>query len=316
MIKILNTTKTEFYDSHVHLDILLQMLKILPKSQKEISFKSLNLNISEIKKIESKINFLLQNHGFVLHSTVSYQNFDLVYKLFKNIKKVKFLFGTHPELVKENFDVKDYLNQQNIFVKEILKPLLEKQKTEQGLVWDKRILGIGECGLDYFYTQDLELKKSQKLLFEKQIELSLELNLPLIIHCREAFDDLLEILKSYKNIKQNFLIHCFTGDKQILKKILDLGGKVAFGGILTFGQNADYLRESLNYCPQDSWLLETDLPFLTPNPKRGEICLPEYINFVAKKIAEIKNLETEQVWQIGHQNFNNLFYKDNFKAKI
>jgi TatD family hydrolase len=311
MIKTLSTAKTEFYDSHVHLDILLQMLEILPKSQKEITFESLNLDISETKKIESKINFLLQNHHLALHSTVSYQNFDLVYKLFRNIKKVKFLFGTHPELVRENFDVKSYLVRQNIFVEKTLKPLLIKQKTEQPLFWQKQILGIGECGLDYFYTQDLELIKSQKLLFEKQIELSLELDLPLVIHCREAFNDLLEILQNYKSIEQRFLIHCFTGNKEILKKILDLGGKVAFGGILTFGKNADYLRESLSYCPQDSWLLETDLPFLTPNPKRGQICLPEYINFVAKKIAEVKNLEIEKVWQIGHENFKNLFYNDN-----
>ena len=335
------------HDSHVHLDILLQKIGILPDLKREIDLQNLDLTPTKKQEIQTKIQDLLQNHNFVLHSTVSTKNFELVFELFKDLTKVKFLVGSHPELVNDKFDLKNYLSYQENFIQKTLKPLVQKQKNfepkslsekenvenlqepkqiQNGFQsnsnqinfdsnpdfnfnsnFKQKILGIGECGLDYFYTQDKSLMKTQKELFLAQIELAIETKLPLVIHCREAFADVLDILKNFQQIHGKFLIHCFTGDKEILKQTLDLGGFVAFGGILTFGKNAEYLRESLAYCPNSGWMLETDLPFLTPNPKRGEICLPQYIDFVAQTVSEIKNLEKAKVWQISRQNFADLF---------
>lgn len=293
---------TKFHDSHVHLDILLQKLALLDDVRNSLSLADLNLSPKKLSQIETKIQDLLQNHEFVLHSTVSFQNFKLVFELFKNIPKVKYLFGTHPELVNSQFDYKNYLNKQQEFIQNSLNPILKNQLEKTSKL---QVLGIGECGLDYFYTQNKELIKIQKEIFENQIQLAITSNLPLIIHCREAFDDTLDIIKNYKEIQGKFLVHCFTGQKEILKQVLDLGGKVAFGGIITFAKSADYLRESLNYCPNDSWMLETDLPFLSPN--RGQICLPDDIDLIAKKISKLKGLDKEIIWQISRKNFLELF---------
>ena len=156
-----------------------------------------------------------------------------------------------------------------------------------GTSLEKRIIGIGECGLDYYYTQDSRIIHKQKELFESQIDLAIKLDIPLFIHTRDAFDDTFEILKSKPGIHGKFAIHCFTGNKNHLKEVLDMGGKAAFGGIITFGKNAEYLREAFAYCPKDGYLLETDLPFLSPKPFRGKDNLPEYIKFVAEKMGQI-----------------------------
>ena len=161
--------------------------------------------------------------------------------------------------------------------------------------------------MDYFHVRDKSLQKISQLLFESQIDLAIELGLPLVVHTRDAFEDLLSILKNFPQIQNNFLIHCFTGDRQILKKVLDLGGKVAFGGIITFGKNADYLRDSLAYCDINSLMIETDLPFLSPAPHRGQTCLPVYIEHVIDKIALVKKISQSQVLEASKQNLQSLF---------
>lgn len=275
-----------FHDTHVHLEILLEKLDLIQPGQIPTS--------PQQTQIEEKITKLLINHEFVIHSTVSTENYKYVLNLLQNVPKVKYLLGAHPELVYENYNVKEFLHEQQDFIQSLNGDLT-------------KIIGLGESGLDYFYSQDKDIINNQKKIFERQIDLAIELNLPLVIHCREAFDDLFGMLKSYPKIQGKFLIHCFTGSKEQLTQTLDLGGKVAFGGIITFGANAEYLRESLKFCPNDSWVLETDLPYLTPAPLRGKICLPEYIDFVAQKASQIKDLDTEQVWQISRKNVKSIF---------
>ncbi len=271
------------HDTHIHLDLLTKKIKIHHNNDYRDFTSDLNLTQKH-----------LSSHHWVIQSTVSYHNFLAVKSAFQVIDKVYFLFGTHPEIVDSRFDEKSYLNEQSNLLNELK---------------SNKVVGIGECGLDYYYTQDPEIIKIQKKLFEAQINLSQDYNLPLVIHCREAFSDTISMLKSFPYIKGNFLVHCFTGDIEILKQILDMGGKVAFGGIITFGKNADYLRESLTYCPNDSWVLETDSPYLSPSPHRGQICLPEYIDYVALKVAELKSISKEQVWNISETNSKNLFTK-------
>ncbi|MEI6728686.1 MAG: TatD family hydrolase [bacterium] len=275
-----------FHDTHVHLEMLLEKLDLIQPGQIPTS--------DQQTLIEEKINQLLANHEFVIGSTVSTQNYKYVRSLLQNIPKVKYLLGAHPELVHENYNVKEFLQEQQDFIQSLNGDLTS-------------IVGLGECGLDYFYSQDRDIISNQKKIFEAQIELAIELNLPLVIHCREDFDDLFEMLNSYPKIQEKFLIHCFTGNKEQLSQALDLGGKVAFGGIITFGANAEYLRESLKFCPTDSWVLETDLPYLTPAPMRGKICLPEYIDYVAKKASEVKGIEQDKIWQTSRKNVKNIF---------
>lgn len=267
------------HDTHIHLDLLLSKIQ------------ELNLGLTPEFQISTDLEKLLANHRWVIQATSSMDNFKQVQTDFLDNPKIYFLAGSHPEIVDQDFSVQEYLKKQ----KQELKPFLENPKKY-------RLVGIGECGLDYFYSQDKEIINKQKELFEAQIQLAIDSNLPLIIHCREAFDDIYNILKDFKNIHGKFWIHCFTGNTNQLRKILDIGGKVAFGGILTFGKNAEYLRDSARFCPNDSWLLETDSPFLSPTPNRGQICQPIFIDFVAEKMAEIKGLEKEMVWQISEKN--------------
>lgn len=287
---------SKLHDTHVHLDILLAFLKMIPEIREEAEEDNFLPNLSDQKRVEivAKIDDLLANHDFVIQSTVSFKNFQFVQKLLGKNPKIKYLLGSHPELVTENFDLQKYLRDQVEFVKNELPKSFD-------------LIGVGESGLDYHYTQNPDLIAIQKELFVSDIGLALRLNLPLVIHCRDAFGDLLDILKNFPKIQGNFLVHCYTGDKEILRQILDLGGKAAFGGIITFGKSATPIQEALRYCPTDSFVLETDLPFLTPTPHRGQTNLPEYIKLVAQKAAEVRGVSEDIVWIQSLENTRKLF---------
>ena len=268
-----------YHDTHCHLEMLLAKLKLGDNS---------NDNLTEIDSISK----LLQNHQFALQSTVSTSNFLEVYELFQSIHKVKYFLGSHPEIVNNDFDLEDYLAAQQLQIQKYNIP--------------HKIIGIGEIGLDYHYTQDIHLISTQKKLFESQIILAISLNLPIMIHCREAFEDVLEILGRYPQIHNKFLIHCFTGRVSELVGILKLGGLVAFGGISTF-KSAICVQEAVKICPLKSFVLETDLPFLAPIPHRGQVCLPQMIDNIAQKIADLKEISKESVWQHSLTNTQKLF---------
>ena len=263
-----------YHDTHAHLDILLE-----------------KQNLITLEKIDE----LLINHSFVIHSTVSTTNFHLVKELFQNNPKVKYLFGSHPEIVVAGFDLEEYLKTQKLYL---------------GSNPDLGLVGIGEIGLDYHYTQDKYLHKIQQQLFESQIELALRFNLPVAIHCREAFEDTFAVLRNYPQIHGKFEIHCFTGGIDEAKVTLELGGKLGIGGIITFN-NANSIKEAVSFAPIDSLLLETDLPFLSPIPKRGQICLPEYIDFVADFVAGLKGVSKEQIWNMCEANARDLYFNSN-----
>jgi TatD DNase family protein len=283
-----------FHDTHSHLDLLLEKLEILQNLDRNTSLDLEKLEINE-NQIREKIDELLANHEFVIHPTVSSENYLLIQKLFQKFPQIYYLLGSHPEIVNEDFMVSNYLQKQQKIVNS--KDFLVNLKQH-------KLVGIGECGLDYFYSQKPEIINKQTELFLAQIQLAIDLNLPLIVHTRDAFADTIEIIKKFPKIHGKFLIHCFTGGREIVKEILDLGGFMAFGGILTF-KKAEYLRESLTYCPDNSWVLETDLPFLSPN--RGQICLPKDINLIAETAATVKNLELSEIWQISRNNSLRLF---------
>lgn len=170
----------------------------------------------------------------------------------------------------------------------------------------KKVVAIGECGLDYFRGADENEKERQKKVFLKQIELAGEIKKPLIIHCREAFTDLLDILKTndYGLRTPAGVVHFFSGSVEDAKKFLDLGFYFSFGGVVTFARDYD---EQIKFIPLDRILVETDAPYVAPVPYRGKRNEPSYIIEVVKKIAEIKGATLEEIAQISTNNARLLF---------
>jgi TatD DNase family protein len=163
-------------------------------------------------------------------------------------------------------------------------------------------IGYGETGLDFFYS--LEHKKRQIDLFEKHIEYAKEDSSTVIVHTREADDATINIIKNHSNNRNiRFLIHCFTGSLSFARSLLNVGCYISFSGIVTF-KNTIELQDVVKYVPLDSMLIETDSPYLSPHPLRGKKNSPENVLHVAKKIAELKKINLDEV---GHKTSENFF---------
>jgi TatD DNase family protein len=161
-----------------------------------------------------------------------------------------------------------------------------------------KVIGIGEIGMDYFSykSNDIVDPKLQKEVFIKQIELAHKLKLPLQIHNRQAGKDILDILLNHKSLLLNppGMFHCFAGDMDLLKKVLELGFYIGFDGNITYkglapGEDTD-LKDLAKYTPIDRIVVETDSPYLTPEPKRGSRNMPEYVIITARFIAKLKGI--------------------------
>lgn len=169
------------------------------------------------------------------------------------------------------------------------------------LLKHEKALAVGEIGLDYYY--DFADREVQKELFRKQIILANELNLPVIIHDREAHKDTLDILHE---LKPKGVVHCFSGSAEMAKEIIKLGLYIGIGGAVTF-KNAKHPIDVVATVPIERILLETDAPYMTPVPFRGKRCDSAHIEYTAQKIAEIKNLPVQTVIDICRDNAKNLF---------
>ncbi len=175
------------------------------------------------------------------------------------------------------------------------------QELLRSMAESKKCVAIGEIGLDYYWRQDN--KETQKKVFEEQIILAKELNLPIIVHDREAHGDTLEILKKYK---PQGVLHCFSGSPETAKEIINLGMYIGLGGALTF-KNARKAVEVAEILPLGRLLLETDCPYMAPVPMRGKRNNSSYIPFVAEKVAEIKNMAAQEILNITAENVKKLF---------
>jgi TatD DNase family protein len=173
------------------------------------------------------------------------------------------------------------------------------------MISHKKVVAIGEIGLDYYW--DNSSREEQKKWFEQQILYAKEVDLPVIVHDREAHADTLEILKKYK---PKGVVHCFSGSAEMAKEILKIGMYIGMGGVVTF-KNARKTVEATEVIPLDRLMLETDAPFLAPTPFRGTRCTSDMIYFTAQKIAEIKNVPVEEVLNASLNNVKNLFTKIN-----
>lgn len=166
-----------------------------------------------------------------------------------------------------------------------------------------KVKAIGEIGLDYYWDENPD-KEIQKKAFRMQMELAKELNMPVVIHDRDAHKDTLDIMKEYPEVKG--VVHCFSGSVEFAKECLKLGYYIGVTGVVTF-KNAKVVKEVVKNVPMDRLLVETDCPYMAPTPHRGERNQSNFIEFIIKQIMELKNLSQEEVENNTIKNTKTLF---------
>ena len=169
-------------------------------------------------------------------------------------------------------------------------------------VKNNKVYAIGECGLDYYW--DITYKEEQKKLLMLQCELALELDLPIIIHMRDATKDTYDILKDYKGLRG--VMHCYSGSYEMAKEFIKLGFYISLGGPVTF-KNAKEPKLVAKEIPLDRLLIETDCPFLAPTPFRGKRNESSYVKYVCEEIAKIREMSVSDIERITEENAKNLF---------
>ena len=172
------------------------------------------------------------------------------------------------------------------------------------LAQHKKVVAYGEIGLDYHYNHSPP--RLQRERFREQIVLAKDLRLPIVIHTREAQADTIAILKEENAGDVGGVFHCFSGDASLAKDALDLGFLLSFSGVITF-QNATTLRDIVKTVPRDRILVETDCPYLTPAPHRGQRNEPAYVRLVAEKIAVLQGMTTDEVAELTTKNARRAF---------
>ena len=170
---------------------------------------------------------------------------------------------------------------------------------------NKKIVAIGEIGLDYYWEKDLQKRELQRQVFIKQIEIANVWNLPIVIHTREAVMDTLEILKKY-TVNRKGVFHCCPLNRELVKEALKLGFYISFAGPITF-KNSKNAKEIIEMVPNDKMLIETDSPYLAPEPVRGTRNDPRNVQYIARKIAEIKGMTLEEVAKMTYENTKEIF---------
>ena len=160
------------------------------------------------------------------------------------------------------------------------------------LAGDPEVVGIGETGLDFY--RNLSPRADQERAFRAQLELARELDLPVVVHDREAHSRTLDILEEYAPFADDLIMHCFSGDLAMARRVLEMGGFISVAGPVTF-RNAGRLQELVRELPLERLLLETDCPFLSPHPFRGKPNSPQRLVLIARKVAELKGMRLEEL---------------------
>ena len=176
---------------------------------------------------------------------------------------------------------------------------------------DEKVVGIGECGLDYYYNS--EPLDWQRERFALHIQAARKANLPVIVHSRDANEDTMRILQDNHAEECGFVLHCFCGDQKMAQVALEMGGYISFSGIVTF-KNAVDIQSVASSIPLERILVETDCPYLAPVPFRGKRNDPSKVIYVAKKIAELRSISLEEVEEATTENFFRLFSKARYEG--
>ncbi len=225
-----------------------------------------------------------------------YDNIDEVINKMKD--NIIIVSGTNKDDIKEVINLCNY---KNVYGTIGIYPTEELDlKIIEDNINNKKIVGIGEIGLDYHLEHN---KEEQINKFIKQLDLARKYNKTVVIHTREAMQDTYDILKNYKDLKK--VIHCYSGSLEMAKEFIKIGCRLGIGGVLTFKNSK--LKDVIKEIDLKYLLLETDSPFLTPEPYRGTKNEPYNIIYVAKKIAEIKNISLEEVLEVTTLNAKDQF---------
>ena len=255
----------EYFDTHAHYDD-----EKFKEDREEVFKKIFNAGVTkcinmgcDIKSSKTAVE-IANNHDYI-YSAV----------------------GLHPEEIPQNEE-------------EMLKTI---SQIKELATKNKKVVAIGEIGLDYYWRQDN--KELQKVAFIKQIELANELKLPVSIHTRDAIDDMIAIIRKYK-IENSGVLHCCPFNRELVRHGLENGLYIGFGGTSTF-KSSKNAKEIVNMVPEDRILTETDSPYLSPEPKRGTKNDSSNLKYVVEKLAEYKEIEPEQMAKLTYENATRLF---------
>ncbi len=181
-----------------------------------------------------------------------------------------------------------------------------KKSLEENINSSKKIVGIGECGIDITNRDSQRKLEDQKSLFEMQLSLAVKYGIPVTVHNRNGDEIILNILKKYSSNNLRGVIHCFDSNWSFAKNVLDLGFYISFSNMVTYPKK-DALLEVVKNVPKDRFLIETDSPYLPPQSMRGEINYPKYVKIVAEKVAQIKQKTFNEVSELSYKNTCSLF---------
>lgn len=229
---------------------------------------------------------------------------DLINEWKENNGGLMFVVGTDAESSEEMLEVSKKYD----FVQAIvgIHPEYAHKTTDDDIERIEKLIpqscAVGEIGLDFHYGKEHEEKQIE--IFEKQMQLAEKYSKPVCIHTREAFKKTFDILKKYPTVKG--VVHCFSGSKESAIELVKIGYLIGVGGILTF-KNGRELRECVESVGIENIVLETDAPYLTPEPFRGQVNKPHYVEYVAKKVAEILDLDLDEVLKITEQNAKKIY---------
>ena len=187
------------------------------------------------------------------------------------------------------------------------KDIVTKSTIKNKISMNKKIIGVGETGLDFYYNNSNKI--DQITSFNNHIEASIDLNIPLIVHSRNAEHETYDTLKKYKDNNLKILMHCFTGSTEFANKLIELNAFFSASGIITF-KNSLNLQETFCKIPLDKILVETDSPFLAPVPMRGKKNEPSFIKYTLEKLADLKKIKFTEADKITTDNFNRLFFNN------
>ena len=228
-------------------------------------------------------NSIKNNVDKILMPNINFKTVNSMKNLSLKYEGICFsMLGLHPCYVEDNY---------------------EKEINDIFKFFDSEIIAIGEIGLDYYQSD--KTFTNQLKAFELQCEIAIEKKLPIVIHTRNSIDESINVIKKYSNKNINGVFHCFTGNLKQANQIIDLGFKIGVGGILTFKNS--HLKDVISKIDLSSILLETDSPYLSPEPNRGKINEPSNIKYIAEKLSDILSVPLELVSKVTSQNANNLF---------
>ncbi len=244
-------------------------------------------------RVELLSHLLRENNiGNIVNVGATFRGCKDSIKLAEEYDNVYAAIGIHPEEIDEiNEDVINWLRENSS---------------------NPKVVAIGEIGLDYYWVKEPEQRAKQRLWFDRQMDLALELNLPVIIHSRDAAEDTLNTIIRYNTQGLKGIVHCYSYSKEIAMEYVKMGWYIGVGGVVTF-KNGRKLVETVEAIPIENIVLETDCPYMAPVPHRGERNSSIYLSHVAEKIAELKGLTVKEVEDITYENALRVYTKSKRK---